>query len=204
LRHRDITSPDGLTRPALIATLVSPEGKALGCHRHFLAVQADGRVTKASEDPRAPMPEAKMALGSYAGGFIPVWRGDGKSRFADAGDLDGVVLTEGLEDALSAALETPELRVIAGVSLTNCKRLGGALSRFGRVYWHRHRDTTQGALDAGEAVTEALRRAGCIVAEVWAPAPFKDFNDARRAAHGLLPPHLARAYGLTPATPLQA
>jgi hypothetical protein len=187
LRFAQQKGPDGVTRPCLVAAVVDAAGKQLGCHRTFLWVGPDGRVHKASADPAQPMPECKLSLGPIGGGFIPLWKGEDRHSLAEARDLSGVMLTEGIEDGLSSALENPTLRHIAGISLDNCRKLGGALARFGTVYWHRHREKTDSASAAGGRVTAALEAAGCRVVEVFAPDGHKDFNDAARAAAGLMP-----------------
>lgn len=187
LRFAQQKGPDGITRPCLVAAVVNATGQQLGCHRTFLWVGPDGRVSKASADPVNPMPECKLSLGPIGGGFIPLWKGEDQRSLAEARDLSGVMLTEGIEDGLSSALENPTLRHIAGISLDNCRKLGAALARFGTVYWHRHREAKDSTSAAGSRVTAALEQAGCRVVEVFAPGGHKDFNDAARAAAGLLP-----------------
>jgi hypothetical protein len=103
--------------PTMLAAIVNNEGVHLATHRTWLAEQAPGRWTKAQlRDP-------KMTLGSYAGGFIPLWRGASGVPLAKAPEGETVALAEGIETALSVALACPELRVLAAVSLANMARV---------------------------------------------------------------------------------
>jgi Toprim domain-containing protein len=107
----------GRRLPALVALVNGPaEGDRLGLttlHRHYLAQLPSGRVVKA--DLKAP----KKVFSSYKGGAIRVWKGASGKAFSKAPWGDTVILTEGLEDALTAAIARPDLRVLACVSLAN-------------------------------------------------------------------------------------
>ena len=59
--------------PAMVAAVVSPQGKFLTAHRTFLKVHGDGRVTK------APLANPKKVYGPYRGGAIRLWRGRGRA-----------------------------------------------------------------------------------------------------------------------------
>ena len=179
--HPELVCPEhGVFRPCMLALVIGGDGEARALHRTFLHIHADGRVTKADQDPFAPMAKPKQSLGPVAGGFIPLWRGASGKPMKQAPAEEWTVLCEGIEDTLSAAYEVPDLRGWAGISLPNMGSLDFPphLSRF---YWHRHRDgegATKGALDA----QGRLRERGGTIQDIWAPAPFKDFNEARQAA----------------------
>ncbi len=96
--------------PALIAAIVSGEGRLVGVHRTWLAPNGSGK---------APLRDPKMTLGRYAGGCIRLWRGASGKALRDAPAGDAVVISEGLEDALTVAMVAPEYRVLAAVSLAN-------------------------------------------------------------------------------------
>lgn len=102
--------------PAMVAAVVSAEGEHLATHRTYLA-HAAGTWRK------APLNAPKKVLGSYAGGFIPIWRGASGMPLREARHGDALIVAEGIETALSCAVLTPEMRVLAAVSLTNLGRL---------------------------------------------------------------------------------
>jgi hypothetical protein len=170
----------GILRPCLLALVLRGDGSPTALHRTFLHVHPDGRVTKASADPDLPMSNPKLSLGPVDGGFIPLWRGRSGKALKEAEASEWVILTEGIEDALSAAYELPGERIWAGISLAN---MGGLdfpphLSRF---WWHRHRDGEAATKQAVASIARLTGR-GATVREIWAPEPFKDFNEARQAA----------------------
>ena len=113
--------------PALLAAISGNEGKTLGVHRTYLDVQDDGRVIK------APLADAKMTLGRYRGGSIRIWRGErvdsrtGELKpgrpLAQADPESSVLITEGIEDALTLAVEYRSRRILCAVSLSNMASL---------------------------------------------------------------------------------
>lgn len=104
--------------PAMVAAIASPAGKMIACHRTWLQQTPSGAWVKA--DLRAP----KKVLGSFAGGCVRLTRGaSGKALgVADAGS--SVIIAEGVETSLAVALACPEMRVLAGVSLSNMGAVG--------------------------------------------------------------------------------
>lgn len=104
--------------PAMLAAIASPAGKMIACHRTWLAQTPSGAWVKA--DLRAP----KKVLGSFAGGCVRLTRGaSGKALgIADAGS--SVIIAEGIETSLAVALSCLEMRVLAGVSLSNMGAVG--------------------------------------------------------------------------------
>ncbi|HLG87050.1 MAG TPA: toprim domain-containing protein [Alphaproteobacteria bacterium] len=104
--------------PAMVATITNHEGSLIACHRTWLAVQSDGRVTKVPG-----LKEPKKTIGSFKGGAIRLWRGASMKPLRDAPIGETVVLTEGIEDALSIALACPQHRIMAAVSLGNLGNL---------------------------------------------------------------------------------
>jgi len=154
--------------PAMLAAIVR-DGQHVATHRTYLAQRGAG-WTKAALD--AP----KKVLGRMAGGFIPLARGlSGKPISAAPGD-DTVALAEGIEDALTVALHTPEWRVLAAVSLGNMGDLvlPEQLADLVLVF-DRDGENAQ----ARQARLRAARRfleAGRSVREVRPPEGFKDMN----------------------------
>jgi hypothetical protein len=167
--------------PCLVALVMGLDGEPKGLHRTFLSLRADGSVGKLTgldEDGEAL--NAKLSWGKIKGGHIPLWRGASDLPMGRMPAGEWIVLTEGIEDALSAAYEVPDRRVWAGVSLSN---MGGIElpEACGGVYWHRHRDGPDATAAALRAI-ERLRNTGVAVREIWAPGTHKDFNEARQAA----------------------
>ena len=93
--------------PALLAAITAQDGKFLAVHRTYLAVAQSGRVTKAG------LRHAKMSWGRYAGGSIALLTPKSSN----------LVLTEGVENALSVAPYIDGAMLAAAVSLSNLGRL---------------------------------------------------------------------------------
>lgn len=112
----------GRPLPALVAAISLPcqsDGPArqMAIHRTWLQVHPDGRVTK------APLMDAKRTLGRYPGGSIRLWRGASGRPVCRIQPGEPILLSEGIEDGLTAALAVPEMRVWAIVSLGNLAAL---------------------------------------------------------------------------------
>ncbi|GBQ23872.1 hypothetical protein AA103193_2559 [Tanticharoenia sakaeratensis NBRC 103193] len=103
--------------PAMLAGICAPDGAMVAMHRTWLAPTPSGGWSK------APLRDAKMTLGSYAGGCIRLWRGASGKPLAFAPEGETAVLAEGIETALSIAISCPEHRVLCAVSLANMARV---------------------------------------------------------------------------------
>lgn len=155
--------------PAMLAAVLSLEGKHLATHRTFLDVSGSG-VTKAR------IAEPKVTLGKYQGGHIPLWKGTcDKTLRKIAGDTP-VYVSEGIEDGLSVAFVNRELRVIAGVSLDN---IGGLElpEQAGPLVIVGQNDSQMQAVDSLERAVQRQQYAGRKVQMIFPPYGFKDFND---------------------------
>lgn len=173
--------------PAMLARIQAPDGRHLAVHRTWLALKSGGGAVKARlKDPRKSWP-------AYAGGIIPLWRGESGlplKAAAAAGLVETLCLTEGIEDGLSVALARPDWRVAAAVSLTNLRNLhfpGGGGPGGPNITdivlckdndWGN--DAARRALDEGVA---ALVNAGHAVRIAESPVG-KDFNDLLRGKAG--------------------
>lgn len=104
--------------PAMVAAIASPAGKLIATHRTWLAQTPSGAWVKA--DLRAP----KKVLGSFAGGCVRLTRGAAGKALGVADLGSSVVIAEGIETSLAVALSCPEMRVLAGVSLSNIGSVG--------------------------------------------------------------------------------
>ena len=99
--------------PAMVAVMSRVNGgQGGGLHRTYLA--RDGMA-------KANVPSAKKMHGSVTGCAIKLWRGESGLSEGDAikrGALTPLIVTEGIEDALSVAVAMPEMRVWAAGSLS--------------------------------------------------------------------------------------
>ena len=176
--HSHVNCPESpVQRPAMLAAASDANG-FLTVHRTFLYCHGNGRVTKAdAADVPDPwrMVDAKKLFGPMAGGVISIWRGDSGKALGDMPAGEWIVLTEGIEDAVSAAIAAPEMRVGCVVALGF---LGRAFlpKQCGGVLWHRHRGDGDQAMAQLDKQYKALAARGLAVKEVWAPQGEKDFN----------------------------
>jgi len=139
--HFDLFNREsGRSWPAMVAAIVGPDGRHAATHCLWLAEDAGGISRK------APLRDQKMTLGSYAGGYIPLTRGASGKPLAHAPDGETVAIGEGIETCLSVAIASPELRVLAVLSLANMARLvlpEAVRSRDSQVRRRRHRRTAR-------------------------------------------------------------
>jgi hypothetical protein len=84
----------GMSCPAMVAAIVGPDGARSAVHVTWLTALADGKIVK------APLKSAKKTFGSPGAGAIRLWGPDWPS--AMEGDV--LAISEGIEDALSAAV----------------------------------------------------------------------------------------------------
>ncbi len=167
--------------PAMLAAVHDVTGRLTAVHRTYLAIdRGDGAWNK------APVPDARKLLGSFAGAAINIWRGIGP-RGGKPASLpkcppgSHVYIAEGIEDALSCALLVPEVRVLAAISLGNLGtvKLPDNVSQVTLV---ADRDENATARDQLARAVAAHQRAGRIV-KVWQnQSGGKDLNDALMAA----------------------
>ena len=118
--HFDRETGELTTWPAMISAMSRDrDGKVRAIHRTYLA--PDGRS-------KAPVATAKKMWGVAEGCAIRVWRGAGKltpEKAAANGVTGPLIVTEGIEDALTAAIAQPAYRVWAA----------GSLSLMGTLTW---------------------------------------------------------------------
>jgi hypothetical protein len=168
------SSETGQRYPAMLACVNGPDGKQTAVHRTYLQIHPDGRVTKAA------LEKAKAVLGSYAGGYIPINRGASNKRISDAPADDRLVITEGIEDALTLALAVPECRIIAAVSLSNMANLVlPEQLKLITIAADNDQDNPQ-AMRGLQRAIDAFKAQGRTV-RVARSAKGKDFNDWRMA-----------------------
>jgi Toprim domain len=119
LEHYDQATGEVTSWPAMCTAISGPEGDVTGVHITWLAA---GGLGKAPVDP------AKKMRGVAKGGAIRLSKGGSRLTPEEAGrrGLSGpLILTEGIEDGLTAALARPSERVWAA----------GSLSLLGELKW---------------------------------------------------------------------
>lgn len=150
-------------------------GGVVAVHRTWLQILPDGSVRK------APLQNPKMSLGRFAGGCISLWRGASGKPLARALAGETVVISEGIEDGLTAALARPEHRVLVAVSLANM----GAMvlpEAIATVIVLAQNDAP--GSDAERALVRAIRHfheMGKAVRIARPPAGVKDVNEMAQA-----------------------
>jgi hypothetical protein len=158
----------GIRLPAMLAA-ITRQGQHVATHRTYL-MQDRGAWRKARLE--AP----KKVLGAFAGGFIPLWRGASGRPISEASAGEVTAIAEGIEDALTVALHSPEWRVLAAVSLSNMAsvQLPKACADIVLIF-DRDGENPQARAARARAV-RALLEQDRSVREVSPPEGFKDFN----------------------------
>lgn len=160
---------DGRYFPAMVGMVIGHDGQMLACHRTFLD-KRNGVWKKADVE------KAKMVLGPYRGGFIPLNRGASGKPIGQAPNGETVIIGEGIETSLSLAVACPEYRVLAAVSVGNF----GAITlppAIHRVILALDNDGENS--QSARAVENAIRKFqndGCEVRTMM-PDAGMDFND---------------------------
>lgn len=173
-RNRE-TGELGPEFPAMVWGFVDGEGKQQACHITYLARDGSGK---------APVDKPKLIWPEHLGLVIRVARGETRldpEEAAKQGKASPVVITEGLEDALTLANAAPELRVWCA----------GSLAGYGAIHdhpcvsaWIVAKDNDWGKPQAAalfEGAVKRLQRFNKPV-RVIASDTGKDFNDQWRAA----------------------
>ena len=159
--------------PAMVACFTGNDETVVAVHRTFLALDGSGK---------APVLPARKIWPSFRGAAIRLWRGDSGLSIAEAakhGLRETLVITEGVEDALSVAIASPKHRVWAAGALNNIGTLTlpeciDEVIVCADNDWDK--PEAQKALQRG---LEALARQGVKVRVARSPVG-KDVNDALR------------------------
>lgn len=167
--------------PAMVALANDANGRAVAVHRTYLQ-------TKGGTWCKADLPVSKKVLGVYAGASIHVWSGTGPrggkgAPLSKAAPGTRVFIAEGIEDALSAAMIAPDIRVLAAISLSN---LGNVVlpKAVDHVTLIADQDENEQAKRALERAIQLHQAAGRKVS-IWQNGRGgKDLNDAWRDALG--------------------
>lgn len=133
---------------------------------------------------KAKLATPKKVFGRCAGGFIPLARGLSGRPISAAPKGDIVAIGEGIETVLSVAVERPEWRFLAGISLTNM----GAIrlpAVFQYIVLLLDADPYLPArFEQKLRMVQAFERQGHDVRRLTPPPGFKDWNDWLVAARG--------------------
>jgi hypothetical protein len=168
--------PSGQRLPAMVAAITSTHGAHVATHCTWLAHDA-----RAGRWRKVPVEPAKMVFGPMRGGTIRLWRGASNKPLADAPPGDVVAIAEGIENALTVALECPEWRVLAAVSSGNLPaiELPPQCSEIVLIA-DRDGENPQPRRARDQAIDRWLRE-GRRVRVATPPAGYKDFNEAAQA-----------------------
>jgi hypothetical protein len=166
----------GRKLPCMIAGCTNPAiGDILAVHRTWLALDGAGK---------ANVVPVRKCWPDFRGLVIPLWRGDSGLSVCDAaaaGLRETLVLAEGIETALSAAIAAPAFRTWAFISLGNLANVT-LPECIDSVALHRENEwSNPQAVKAFEQGKAALEKQGRPVAEIAAPIG-KDLNDTLRGA----------------------
>ena len=165
--------------PAMLAAMCDVVGRVRAVHRTYLTGQG-------TRWHKARLQRAKMVLGATAGLCIPLSRGSTGRPWSKAALGETLLLTEGIEDALSMALLRPQHRAAAVGTISGLARLQlpAGISRViigadndpltitradGQVVEHPARVTLRSA-------SQRLVRQGLDVAIARPDPAYKDFN----------------------------
>lgn len=174
----------GQEAPALLAAVVNIKGQHIGTHRTWLAADGAGKLALPDDVP------AKMMLGRYVGGHIPLWKGEHKVPLRALPAGVAVLAAEGIEDGLSAARLQPLARVVALVSVSNFAAVQLPACCTELVIVGQNDPPTDKAgrpHPARTAIAAAIgwhAQGGRTVRHALPPAGIKDFNDWLRQIEG--------------------
>lgn len=180
LEHTDQATGEVTEWPALVSAMSHWESAELrAVHRTWL--QPDGMG-------KAPVAKPKMMLGPAKGCAIRLWKGAGEltpEAAAKKGVLAPLILQEGIEDGLTAAIARPEYRVWAAGSLAGMGGLGWPACASG-VVLGQDNDWHEAQALAGFEKVQAHWRAMAAGRPVKAVASQvgKDINDWAREGRG--------------------
>lgn len=166
-----------LAFPCILTCMTMPDGSFGAVHRTW--IRSDG-------SDKAPVAPNRKIFPSYTGAVMRIAKGEGRLRpeqAAERGKKAPVVITEGLEDALTVAVSMPSLRVWAAGTLGNIGHVPAlpCVSEFIVL-----RDNDWDKPQAVAAFEQAIRqlRAHGLPVKVTAAQSGKDVNDLYRGETG--------------------
>jgi hypothetical protein len=162
---------DGRRLPAMVALIVNADGAPIGVHCTWIE-----RDRRSGTWRKAAVEHAKKVYGQQRGGMIRLWRGASGKPLADAPDGDIVAIAEGIEDALTVALECPEWRVLASICSGNLPHIVLPPAIAEVVLIGQRDGENPGVRRARDAALDRWLREGRAVREALPPTGFKDWN----------------------------
>jgi hypothetical protein len=170
---RHYTAQDEYTDETGMLAAMHLEGAPNGfaaVHRTFLRQERGGRWWKAFGK------DSKTILGPKAGATIRLAKGYSAKPLARAPEGERVLVSEGIENALSAAIVMPAARVLAAGTLENIAKIA-LPKQIATVGVCADNDKPDGeAARALDRATERLAERGYDIEILRAPPGFKDFN----------------------------
>lgn len=139
-------------------------------HRTYLAQEPSGRWWKAFGN------DSKTILGPKSGATIRLAKGFSGKPLARAPEGERVAIAEGIENALSAAIADPSLRILAAGTLENIGKVQLPAQIKTVVVIADNDRTGSEAAAALDRACDALTRRSVDVEILRAPKGFKDFN----------------------------
>lgn len=189
--HAQVRHPETHSdHPAMVAAIVGPDGRQMAVHRTYLEPDGRGGWRKLSG-----VKDAKLSLGRYSGGYIPLWKGC--TTDPNTGEIRKnpplsrvtspvcVDMSEGIEDGLSVAVELPELRVVAAVSVSNWANIVLPDRVSGVCLWQQNDPPGSKAALSFARVVENFRNQGKQVSLARPPQGVKDANDVLRGVRNV-------------------
>lgn len=159
--------------PALIAGIANGAGEMVAVHRTWLKPDGSGK---------ADLANPKMALGPFRGACIRLWRGASGKPLREAPDGETALISEGIEDGLSAAVAAPEHRVLCAVSVSNIGAVELTPAIRTVIILAQNDAPGSPAARTIERAVVRLRAQGRCVKLARPPARFKDLNEMLQPA----------------------
>jgi Toprim domain len=173
--------------PCLIACCVDKDMQIVALHQTFLRDDGMGKAEIKPAPDGAEQPTRKVWPES-ACCVIPLWNGaeqltvrQARENFEQHGVVETIVLTEGIEDGLSAVVAAPKHRTWAMISLSNMSNVAERIPGFvDSIMVHRQNDWDKPqAVEQFDRGFRDLQRGGRIVVEIEA-VQGKNLNDTHR------------------------
>lgn len=170
--HWEVWCQEARTKlPAMLAAISRPGAGIIGCHRTYLEKGAGNHWTKAR------LEHPKKVMGRAQGGLIPLSRGPTGLSFGRVKQPEPVMIGEGIEDTLSAAIGEPDIRAACGVSLTNMGGLDPAWPVSEVILLGQNDPPGSDAALAQAKTVRRLGEAGRRVRLALPPDGVNDWND---------------------------
>lgn len=170
--------------PCMLARILDAHGNHIATHRTWIEPDPAGHLWR-----KARLVNAKMALGAFTGGYIPLWKGESRVSLHKIPTGLPIAVSEGIEDGLTIACACPDLRVIAAVSLSNIANLpippngpDGAPSNRVTIVGQRDAQGSQADLALKSVVAKLTDRG----VDVFLALPLEGFKDANDVLAGVI------------------